>query len=95
MRDTCITQKYKKKCGLERPISQKAPDNKKLDHNSQNLANTAVKRDPEASATESEADPGEATRPPLPPSAAPVTASAETDLLFEETDMDELDWMDW
>jgi len=83
-------EKYKKKCGLERPASQKAPASTIVEQKPDTSSSTALKTDAEASATGSEAEPGEA-RPPVPPPTAPVPASVETDLGFEETDMDELD----
>ena len=77
---TTFAQKYKKKCGLERPATQKPPASNKTDK---------IPVEAPATTTTFDAD-TEATLPPVPPVAA-AAVTVEPELLVEETDMDELD----
>lgn len=74
-------EKYKKKCGLERPAAQKPPATNKADKIPVKAAVTVADLEVDA----------ETALPPVPPvAAAAVTAEPELDFV-EETDMDELD----
>merc|ERR1712032_1070315 len=70
-------EKYKKKCGLERPAAKKPPASNKADKIPVKTA---------APAADFEVD-AETTLPPVPPVAA-AAVTAEPELFVEETDMD-------